>query len=174
MTMSGIRSPVIIAPFANERIKEWPLSYYRALSEIIWAEHGRRVLVVGTRAHWSAGNDLVRGLSTLQITNSCGFLSWPELLCAVDAAPYVVANNSALAHVAASRERWTLCLYAGSHRYNEWIPRGRRVVVLSAMVPCAPCGIGDGLCPNNVACMQELAPERVFRLFSEIRGDLSA
>ena len=158
-----------MSPFANERVKEWPLAHFRELAEIIVREHGIPVAVVGTRAQRAPANDLVRGLSSEDVINACGRWSWAELSRAIDAAPYVVANNSGVAHLAAARGRWTLCLFAGSHAVNEWMPRGPNVVTISMTLPCAPCGLGGDRCPNGLVCMAELQPSEVFRRFDEAR-----
>jgi ADP-heptose:LPS heptosyltransferase len=113
-------------------------------------------------------NELVRDFPSDWVINSCGALSWTGLVAAVDAAPYVVANNSGVAHLAAARGRWTLCVFSASHAYNEWIPRGERVVVVTRAVPCSPCAISADNCPNDVACMGDLRADEVFRCFHEV------
>jgi ADP-heptose:LPS heptosyltransferase len=168
------RRAVVISPFANERVRQWPARNYRELIELIWREHSFPATIVGTRGQRAVGNNLVRGLSSQRAANACGLLSWRELMEAVDAAPYVVANNSGVAHLAAIRGRWTLCLFSGSHAYNEWMPRGPRVVTISRAPPCSPCGLGADRCPNNVACMTELSPSEVFWRFDHARNSILA
>jgi ADP-heptose:LPS heptosyltransferase len=165
---------VVISPFANERARQWPARHFRELIELIWREHGLAALVVGTRGQRAVANDLVRGLSSERAINACGALRWEELVEAVDAAPYVVANNSGVAHLAAGRGRWTLCLFSGSHAYNEWMPRGPFVVTVGMALPCSPCELGAARCPNNVACMAELAPPEVFWRFDHARNSAAA
>ena len=121
---------VVISPFANERVRQWPARNYRELIEIIGREHGFPVMVVGTREQRAAANDLVRGLSSEQVSNACGKLRWAELVEAIDEAPYVVANNSGVAHLAAGRGRWTLCIFSASHAVEEWMPRGPLAVTV--------------------------------------------
>ncbi len=164
--------PVVISPFANERVRQWP--HFRELVELIWREHGLRSLIVGTRPQRASGNLIVRGLSSEIVANACGALSWRELVAAVAAAPYVVANNSGVAHLAAARRRWTLCIFAASHAPAEWMPRGPFVVTVVRSLPCAPCAIGGDLCPNGVACMTDLAPADVFWRFDEARRKVIA
>jgi ADP-heptose:LPS heptosyltransferase len=161
-------SPVVIAPFANERVRQWPGRHYRALVDLIVSAHDFSVVVVGTRAQRSAANDIVRGFSSERVRNACGAWSWSETVSAVDAAPYVVANNSGVAHLAASRDRWTLCIFGASHAYAEWMPRGPRVVTMIKAVPCSPCEIAGERCPNRVACMVDLTPEDVFYRFDAV------
>ena len=92
-----------------------------------------------------------------------------RLIQAVDVAPYVVANNSGVAHLAASRGRWTLCVFSASHAYCEWMPRGPRVVTLVKALPCSPCSLGSERCPNGVACMVDFPPAEVFWCFNYAR-----
>lgn len=162
--------PVVLAPFANERVRQWSASQFRELVRLIWREHGLRSLIVGTRAQRACANVIVRGLPSTSVANSCGMLSWRELVAAVDAAPYVVANNSGVAHLAAARERWTLCIFAASHSPREWMPRGPLAVTVSRRLPCAPCSLGHDLCPNGVACMTDLSPADVFWRFDRARN----
>ena len=174
--MSGERTscPVVVSPFANERLRQWPWRHYRVLIELIVCEDELPVTVVGTREHRASANDIVRGLSSEMVSNVCGAWTWAELVEAVDNAPYVVANNSGVAHLAAVRGRWTLCLFAASHAYNEWMPRGPRVVTMTKAVPCSPCEIGIDRCPNGVACMVDLRPQDVFHYFDDVRGTAPA
>lgn len=90
---------VVLAPFANERARQWPAHYFRELAEIIWRTHQLPSVIVGTRAQRTIANDIVRGLSSERIKNTCGIWSWNEVVSAIDTAPYVVANNSGLAHL---------------------------------------------------------------------------
>ena len=170
MAPCGSPAPVVVSPFANERLRQWPWRRYRALIEMIVCDEGLPVAVVGTREQRASANDIVRGLSSERVVNACGVWTWPELIRAVDAAPYVVANNSGVAHLAASRGKWTLCIFAASHAWNEWMPRGPRVVTVVKAVPCAPCEIGMDRCPNGVACMIGLEPEDVFWCFDRARS----
>ena len=166
--------PVVISPFANERARQWPSRHYRELIEIILREHGHPVTIVGTRAQRASANDLVRGLSSEEVRNTCGCWSWRELIDAVDAAPYVVSNNSGVAHLAGERARWTLCLFAASHAFNEWMPRGPYVVTMTKVLPCSPCALGTEYCPNDIVCMTELQPLEVFWRFEHARKSFLA
>jgi ADP-heptose:LPS heptosyltransferase len=98
MEDEGGRFPVVISPFANERLRQWPWRHYRALVGLIVREHGLPVVIVGTRDQRVAANDIVRGLSSETVANVCGSRTWAEVVEAVDNAPYVVANNSGVAH----------------------------------------------------------------------------
>jgi ADP-heptose:LPS heptosyltransferase len=163
-------APVLISPFANERLREWPIVHYRRFIERLRRERAAPVVIVGTRPQRIRANEVVRGFPADQVANACGRLSWSELVRLVDAADFVVANNSGLAHLAAQRGRWTLCIFSGSHSYVEWMPRGPRVVVVSRITSCSPCEVGGSRCPNGVACMTDLQPDIAFDLFEAARA----
>ena len=162
-------APVVVSPFANERLRQWPWRHYRTLIERIVRDEELPVVVVGTRGQRASANDIVRGLSSEMVANACGVWSWPELVRAVDAAPYIVANNSGVAHLAASRGKWTLCIFSASHAWNEWMPRGPRAVTVVKATPCSPCEIGRDRCPNGVDCMFGLEPDEVLWCFHRAR-----
>ncbi len=77
----------------------------------------------------------------------------------------MICNNSGVAHLAAAHGARTLAIYSASHRPEEWGPRGPRVRVVMAIVPCSPCG-HDTLpeCPNEHACMRRITPQAVYDL----------
>jgi ADP-heptose:LPS heptosyltransferase len=166
------QAPIIVAPFANERIREWPPEHFRGLTSLILqTDAAAKVAVVGTRQQRTRANDIIREFPATRVINTCGDLSWSDLLGAIDEAPYVVANNSGVAHLAAERKKWTLCLFAGSHSYVEWAPRGPRVVVCMLDVACSPCGIGGEKCPNNAICMVGMTPHMVFDKFQRVLNE---
>ena len=168
--MSPAGETVVIAPFANERAKEWPLDHFRRYIERLLREQAEaRVLVVGTRGHRAKANALVRRFSAADVVNACGTMGWSDLARSIDGAASVVSNDSGVAHLAAARGRWTLCLFASSHSWLEWMPRGPRVVVLTRLTPCAPCDLAGQPCPNRIACMSELDPDFAFERFRALR-----
>ena len=166
---------MLLAPFANERMREWPFGHYRSLIARALTIPSLSVHVVGTPSQRARANALVRGFPSTSVVNDCGKLSWEQLLEKIDRAALVVANNSGIAHVAAQREKWTVCLFAGSHSWIEWMPRGTNVIVISKDVPCGPCELGSDPCPNDLICMTRLEPDFVFERCRRIlaRGSVS-
>ena len=153
--------PVIMAPFANERVREWPVQHYRELIELIWRIHGFPTMIVGTRAQRAKANDLVRGLSSELAINSCGAIDWEQVLAAVYAAPYVVANNSGIAHFAAGLGRWTLCLFSASHSFMEWMPTGGEDSLWSAKLCPARHAPSEGrIVPTGLRACATCAPTK--------------
>jgi ADP-heptose:LPS heptosyltransferase len=145
---------VVIAPFANERIREWPVENFQRLIALGLAD-GYSFAVCGTRAQRALANALVRPFSAERVRNLCGTATWAETSALLGKAAFVVANNSGIAHLAADMGQWVLCVFAGSHHWIEWMPRGARVVTLARMPACAPCC--SPVCPNQHDCMVNLS-----------------
>ena len=144
----------VVAPFANERVREWPLDRFRAAIDLLRRTH--RVLVVGSPAQRLRASLLVRGFDAREVVNACGRTRWADVVAAVDEADVVVANNSGIAHLAAARGRWTLCIFSGSHPYQQWRPVGPRVVTVTRRTACSPCRLAGEPCPNGLACLVDL------------------
>ena len=169
---SSAKALAVIAPFANERVREWSSDRFREMIALLSPTH--RIVVVGTRAQRLRANLLVRGFDSRDVANLCGRTQWSDVIAAIDEADIVLANNSGIAHVAASRGRWTLCIFAGSHPYHQWRPIGPRVVTVSLGTACSPCEVGIGLCPNGITCMASLEPDFVLELFHDARRRFEA
>ena len=97
-----------------------------------------------------------------RITSLAGKTDWSGLAAVLRQADLVIANNSGVAHLAAACGRPTLGIYSGSHQPQEWGPRGRTIRIITAVVPCSPCGYEKlELCPHDHRCMTMIEPETV-------------
>jgi ADP-heptose:LPS heptosyltransferase len=168
--IDGRSKHVVISPYANERIKEWPDGHFRDLIRRIVGDRDMRVIIVGTRAQRVRANALVREFSAIQVVNTCGQLQWSEVARLIDDANCVITNNSGIGHFAAKRGRWTLCVFGACHSWLEWMPRGPRVILITRMTACSPCEIGNSLCPNELVCMGHLTADAVYIRFLEIQA----
>lgn len=155
----NVSAPIVLSPFANERIREWPLENFRRFIEC-GLEDGYTFIVSGTRAQRPLANTLVRHFPAGRVHNGCGTTTWDEMQVILRQAPFVVANNSGIAHLAAELGLWVLCVFSGSHSWIEWMPRGPKVVTLARMPACAPCE--RGICPNGRDCMVKLTGELAY------------
>ncbi|MBY4640651.1 hypothetical protein K6L44_11785 [Gluconacetobacter entanii] len=151
-----LEAPIVLAPFANERIREWPIENFQAFIEC-GLQDGRNFVISGTRPQRVRANVICRSFPAHRVQNICGTTTWSEMQSFLHDAPFVVANNSGMAHLAASRDLWVLCVFGGAHSYREWFPRGRRVVTLARRPICAPCA--NNICHNNYDCMANLSAE---------------
>ena len=166
--MSGNLAPVVLAPFANERIREWPVENFADFIDC-GLRDGKSFVVTGTWAQRALANKLVQPFPSDRVQNLCGITSWSEMMSLLADAPFVVANNSGIAHLAAELGRWVLCIFAGSHSWIEWMPRGPKVVTLARMPACAPCGSEN--CPNGRICMTDLKAQFAYATINSLANE---
>ncbi len=156
---------VVVAPFSNSTVRDWPLDRYQRLIDLLLDEVDTYVVLVGSRGQAAqlaslcqdyGGND--------RLVNLAGQTDWSGLAAVVGQADLVIANNSGVAHLAAACGRPTLAIYSGSHQPQEWGPRGQAVRTITAVVSCSPCGYEKlELCPHEHLCMTLIQPETVIQ-----------
>ncbi|MBB2169634.1 glycosyltransferase family 9 protein [Gluconacetobacter aggeris] len=164
------RAPIVIAPFANERAREWPLENFHEFIRC-GLKDGYDFVVSGMRGQRPLANVLVRSFPADRVRNACGATTWREMQTLLRQAPFVVANNSGIGHLAADLGQWVLCVFSGSHSWVEWMPRGPKVVTLARMPACAPCE--RERCPNDRDCMINLRGSFAYAEMTAIIRDYS-
>jgi ADP-heptose:LPS heptosyltransferase len=155
---------IVIAPFSNSDIRDWPLAHFSRLIGILldrWDGPGP-IRVIGTRNQVLRACEIVRPFGADSVANDCGRLTWPEVMRLLRSAACVVGNNSGVAHLAGFYGAPTVCVFGGSHQRVEWRPLGPNVTVVSRRISCSPCQRDHGqTSPFAKACLREIAPETV-------------
>jgi ADP-heptose:LPS heptosyltransferase len=155
---------IIIAPFSNSAIRDWPAEHYAELVGLLLEQPrvNGRIRVIGTRNQRLGGCEVVRYHPADRVVNECGRRSWPDVQAMLQTAGCVIGNNSGIAHLAGYYSVPTVCVFGGSHQQREWRPRGRNVVVVSRAIGCSPCQLDHGsFSPYNKACLREISPRDV-------------
>jgi ADP-heptose:LPS heptosyltransferase/SAM-dependent methyltransferase len=167
------RAPhIVIAPFSNSDLRDWPATHYAALARLLVDRCGARIDLIGSPAQTSALDTLASTINAGERVRNLGashlFSSLPTVL---RQASLVISNNSGIGHLAAASGALTLAIYSGSHQPQEWGPRGQRAHAITLPIPCAPCG-HDSLpdCPYDHRCMTGLAVETVFAESARLLG----
>lgn len=157
-------SDVLLAPFSNSSIRDWPVEHYITLVGLLLDQLDRevRLAVIGTAGQRLRACDIVRRYDSRRVLNECGRTTWPAVVSALGSAKCVIGNNSGIAHVAGLFGTPTVCIFGGSHERIEWRPRGRNVVLLTRAIGCSPCQLDHGdNSPYNKACLREIEPASV-------------
>jgi ADP-heptose:LPS heptosyltransferase len=161
---------IVIAPFSNSDIRDWPAGSFQRLIECLQKAHSRDGLirVIGAGSQTLRAREIVRSFSSDRVRNDCG-RPWREVVDLLHSAACVVGNNSGVAHLAARIGRPTVCIFSGAHQRIEWRPLGRNVVVLSRAIACAPCHLHRAAdCPFGKACLEQITPETVSEAVLEV------
>lgn len=153
---------LLLSPFSNSALRDWP--HYDALIGLFVDNTDFQMTVIGAASQRVAADRLVRRHPATRVANTAGVLPWPEVVQRVRSADLVVANNSGVAHLAATLGAPTVCIFAASHSPYEWMPRGARTAIVIKETACSPCGLDlVENCPYGVRCLSEIDAETVFQ-----------
>jgi len=156
---------IIVAPFSNDFLKDWPSHHYRELIELFYREINLDVKIVGTLNQRAFGNELVRELPGHRVANLCGVVKWSDMERLISGAALVIGNNSGIPHYSSKLGIPTICIFGGMHSEAEWMPVGKKVYLIAKHVVCSPCFSFD--CPYAKRCLTEISPKVVFEIVSK-------
>ena len=160
---------VVVAPFSNSDIRDWPAGHYRALIARMVREWDGTIHVIGAPEQAIRAREVLRTFDSSRVISDCGRGSWDAALDRVRSAVCVIGNNSGIAHLAAFEGVPTICIFGGAHQRLEWQPVGRSVVTLSRAIACSPCHFHHAPhCPHGLACLDQISPDSVFETFMRL------
>ena len=157
-------SDIIVAPFSNSDIRDWPLDHFATLAGLLLDGIGPddRVRIIGTANQKLRACEIVRHHPPHRVVSECGRLTWPQVLGLLRRARCIISNNSGVGHLGGAFGVPTVCVFGGSHQRHEWRPLGASVVIVSRAIACSPCQLDHGsISPYAKACLREVAPETV-------------
>lgn len=164
-------APVVVAPFSNSTLRDWPVENYRAL--IVTLSQTRNVILVGRNEDAASLQTMVSaareaGGGNIDCATDLNERQFNELL---SSAALVISNNSGAGHVAAQLGRPTLGIFTASHLPELWGFQGPRVSMLMSTIECRGCGIDVvRRCPQRVRCKSDITAEHVLAEIEALAG----
>ena len=155
---------VLIAPFSNSDIRDWPMPNYTRLIGLLLERLPEDVTIqlIGAQGQRLRANELVRPYPSTRVTNACGRLPWSEVVDQLRSALCIISNNSGLGHLGGYFGTPTVSVFGSSHPRHEWRPLGASVVLVSQVIGCSPCQLDHSTgSPYRKACLREIQPEAV-------------
>lgn len=154
----------IIHMGSGNAAKEWPLSQWRTLAELLSAQ-GHYLVFTGK------GEKEERDIQTVtqnltRTLNLCNQLDWNAYVALIKEAKLLIGVDTSAGHVAAAVETPSVLLYSGLNPLTLWRPLGTKATVLQAPVPCAPCYRMSGC--SSLACIRNVSVEEVLEKSLEI------
>ena len=153
-----------VAPGSKWLTKRWPPAHFAALADRAQNEFGGTVFLVG------AGEDapLADSIRT-QLRGSCidltGKTSLPKLAALLSRADVMIANDTGPLHLAAAIGTPCVAPYTCTKVVKHG-PYGSRHSGIETTVACA--GSYLRVCPNQMICMDELTPEKLWPSLSGV------
>ena len=157
-------NPVIVAPFSNSDIRDWPVRHFADLVGLLIERDiaQGQIRVIGTRSQAPRAREIVRRFPATRVVNDCGRTTWADVVEMLKTAACVIGNNSGVAHLSGALGTPTVCIFGGSHQREEWRPLGPKVVIVTRQIGCSPCQLDHGqTSPFNKACLRLIKPADV-------------
>jgi len=149
----------IIHMGSGEVRREFPVSFWRELSEKLSPEHTLVFTGRGPREEANVAT-VIRGLGNC--VNACGRLTWGGFVAAVRYAEALYGVESMAGHVAGAVGTKCFVVYGGTAGVAKWRPEGKQSTVFTNHVPCAPCHLPGGCAA--MTCMQGIRPDDLIHL----------
>ncbi|MFQ5904075.1 MAG: glycosyltransferase family 9 protein, partial [Candidatus Binatia bacterium] len=162
---SGLKEKrvLVLAPGSGAKEKNWPIRFYQAVTE--WWQRwigGKVIVVLGPveEERKEIGNLwsrvlVVRGLELAKVV---------ALLTRCDC---YLGNDSGITHLAAALGVETIAFF-GPTDPAQWVPRGKRVTVVTQNVECSPCiDSAMKVCPHR-KCLTALSPGGVIGMLKGV------
>jgi heptosyltransferase-2 len=172
ITRSEGRPTIVLAPGARHATKQWMPESWAALGTLLAREHNARIALFGAPSERDLCGRIASAIEGETI-NLAGRIDMLEAAAAIDICDVVVANDSALAHVAAARNRPVVAIFGSTVKEFGFAPYGTpSIVVERAGLYCRPCTtIGRATCPEgHFKCMREIGVEDVMEAVVKIAG----
>lgn len=150
---------VVLFPGGSIAERQWGSSKFHVVAEQL-SRKGFGIVVIGGKGDFSAGEEIVRGISGG--LNMCGRLSLAGSAAVLKRSSLLITGDSGIMHVGYAVGAKVLALF-GPGIEKKWAPRSPRVAILNKHLPCSPCTrFGyTPRCKKNTACMKEISVQEV-------------
>jgi len=144
-------------------VRQWAASSFAALIDLLVAEAGMHVVLVGGGDELAVAQDvLARVTAKDAVTSLVGSVKLADLAPIMRACAFFVGNNSGPKHIAAAAGVPTVGIHSGVVDAQEWAPLGGAAVALQRRMVCGPCYIEFASdCPRAMACLTGIRPRDV-------------
>ncbi len=162
-------SLLVVAPGAAWATKRWPAASFGALVDALVPAPFAAAILVGAAADREAcratlqASEAVTTAGAARVVDLCGRTDTAELAALVARAAVVVANDSAVGHIAAAFGRPLVSIFGPTVPAQGFTPGGPQSSVVGLELACRPCSRhGSARCPIGThACMVDLEVSRV-------------
>ncbi len=158
------RPLVCMHPGAGNTTKQWPAADYALLADLLAAEAGVHVVLVGAADEAPVADQVLRRVAMPGCVESLvGQVRLRDLAQVMRACVLFVGNDSGPKHLAASLGLPTVGIHSGVVDAAEWAPLGPQALALRRRMVCSPCYLEFAAdCPRDLACLTGLRPAEVF------------
>ena len=159
------RPLVCVHTGAGSDMKQWPAASFAALIDLLVAEHGVRIMLIGVADEARVADEVASLVTRPEaLIPLVGKVSLGDLPVLLKACRLFVGNDSGPKHLAASLGVPTLGIHSSNVDPGEWGPAGRHALAIRRRVTCGPCYIAiPSDCHRGLYCLRSIRPGDVFR-----------
>jgi len=104
----------VLAPGADKSYREWPLTSYAEIAQLIYENTGWPGLICGTEKEGNIGTQIQK-ICDAPLENYTGRTTLPELAWLLSKSQLLISNETGSAHTASAVGTPTVCILGGGH-----------------------------------------------------------
>ncbi len=153
---------ICISPITSSKIKNWPLTYYKKLIELLLIQKNIFIVIIGGRKERAKLNKLKKDLNNEKIINLSGQLSINESAAVIERSKLFIGNDSGMLHVSKALNIPSIGIIGGGslnffHPYND-----NTIQVLKYFeTDCIGC---EWICIRNAPlCLNNITVDSIYK-----------
>lgn len=160
------RINVILHPKSNAHAREWSLSNYKSLIDLLPSEK-YRIFISGNEQEGALLADWIKTLP-VSVTDVTGKFSLSEFIAFIAEADFLVAPSTGPLHIASAIGTVAIGLFPNIRPMHpgRWRPIGNSAFALSTNIKCSDCRNNPSICH----CINEITPQQVAELLVVPQG----
>jgi len=154
----------VIHPGVGSAVKQWPLPYFAALTDLLVKRHGLNIIMIGSPDEAELAQEVLDQVTDKSaVVSLVGQTPLRELPALLANARLYVGNDSGPKHIAAAVGVPSIGIHSGVVDTMEWGPVGPSAIALRRNMACSPCYLArQEDCPRALACLKGLEPMIVY------------
>ena len=152
------RDWIIISPVAASSVKTWSLKGFQSVIQALLKQRSEDILLVGDAGGREVGEALSK-IAPYRIRNFMGETTLRELGVLISRAAVVLANDSAIMHMAYELNRPTVALF-GPTDHEKYGRVGESFRIIRNNAECSPCELAQCRLDRQI-CFEDLEANQV-------------
>ncbi len=147
------------------KTKNWGLTKFVELADMLARERGIRVVLLGTEEDKEDGAEFMK-MTTAKPVNAIGKTNISRLVSLIKRCDVLVTGDSAPMHIAAGMGTPFVVIFGPTDPARHLVPYGRYKMFFDEKLKCAPCY--KPMCPSKNRCMASIKAADVFKTIVEL------
>ncbi len=152
-----------IHPSVGSVIRQWPISHFASLADLLIERNNASVVVFGVKSEENLAQQMYKYMKYKdRMLSLVGKISLEEFMLIVKYCHLFIGNISGPCHIASVMGVPTLTIFGSQVIPHEWQPLGKYSMSVRVDNHCSPCYKSlPEQCEYNLKCLKLLWPEKV-------------